>query len=642
MRLSITLGCVLVLQLAACGGGDASAQLTFSPRAPPPPSGMTGVAYPAFTFAAPTGGIGPFSWSETGAFPPGLSLSPAGQLYGTPLTAGTFSFTLTVMDSSNPHQATTESVTLLVEDSPIVIDSTSAPPTGTQGVLYVGFAFTASGGSVPLTWSVTQGALPSGLTLNSDGTLSGTPLATGSATFTVTARDSAPAPQTASGSFTLGINPSAFALKKLVADAAGTAAITVDPNLVEPWGLVFAPGSAGAVANNGTSTSTQYDGRGVPQPTGSPLVVRLPSGPAGTPFQPTGMVANSTPDFVVGSGATAGAAQLIYAGASGLIAAWSPALGSSAAITYTDTAGAVYTGLALANNGSGNFLYAADFYGRKIDVFDSAFQKQASSAASFSFRDPFLPAAYAPFGIQAIDNGSGGAAQLYVSYAQPQGIGGTPVTGPGLGMVDVFTANGVLVRRLVLGGPLNAPWGLALAPTDFGTLGEPLLVGNLGDGKINAFDPVNGRFRGTLSDVNHNALSVPGLRGIAFGNDFAHQRHNALFFTAGPGDSTGGAYGRIDAAYLLEILSIQFNACGLLGCNPTTQVAISPSVSHQLPIAEMQFFINGTLYQTVTQDPFEVAWTPQANAEVRVTVIDVAGDVATSCQRFAATSPCSG
>jgi len=633
----------LVLQLAACGDGGASARLTFSPSAPPPPTGMTDIVYPAFTFAAPTGGIGPFTWSETGTLPPGLSLSPAGQLYGMPINAGTFSFTLTVTDSSRPHQAATESVTLLIKDSPLIVNSTPPPPAGTQGVPYVQFAFTASGGSVPFTWRVVQGALPRGLTLNSDGTLSGTPLDNGSTTFSVTAQDTAPAPQTASGSFTLVINSPVFALRELVADSAGTAATTVDPHLLNPWGIAFAPGSAGSVANNGTSTSTQYDAGGVPQPTRSPLVIRFPPGPAGTPFQPTGMVANSTPDFVVGSGATAAAAQFIYAGASGMIAAWTPGLGSSvAAITYTDTAGAVYTGLALANNGSGNFLYAADFSGKKIDVFDSAFGKQAISAASFSFLDPSLPAGYAPFGIQAINDGSGGAARLYVTYAQPQGTDGTPTTGQGLGLVNVFDANGVLVRHLIVGGQLDAPWGLALAPIDFGTYGQPLLVGNFGDGKINAFDPLNGRFRGTLSDVNHNALSAPGLRGIAFGNDFAHQGHNALFFAAGPGNSTGGIYGRIDAAYLIEILSINFNQCAPVACNPTTQVVISPSVSHQLAIAEMQFFINGSLYQTVTQDPFEVAWTSQVNAEVRVDVIDVAGDVATSCQRFGAVMPCGG
>jgi uncharacterized protein (TIGR03118 family) len=640
MRLRITLGCLLVLQLAACGGDGASAQLTFSPSAPPPPVGETHKVYEKFTFVSPIGGIAPFIWSVTGTLPEGMSLSSRGQLSGTPLFAGTFTFTLTVTDSSTPRQAATESVTLLIQDSKVAINSRPSLPGGTQGVPYVGFAFSASGGSEPFNWRVAQGPLPRGLTLSSDGTLSGTPLDNGSVTFAVSVRDSAPVPRGDSRTFTLVVNSSVFALKELVADTAGATAATVDPRLVNPWTVAFAPASAGAVANNGTSTSTEYDGDGVPQPTGSALVVHLPAGPAGTPFQPTGMVANSTPDFVVSSGAAAGAAQLIYAGASGMIAAWTPALSSSTAvITYADTSGAVYTGLALANDGSGNFLYAADFHGNKIDVFDSTFQKQATSAASFSFLDASLPAGFAPFGIQAITNGGGGAAQLYVTYAQPQATGTTPASAPGLGVVDVFSANGLLVRQLILGGELNAPWGLALAPADFGTLGQPLLVSNYGDGKINAFDPVTGRFRGTLNDVNHNPLSVPGIRGIAFGNDYAHQAHNALFYASGPGTAPRGVYGRIDAGYPIEILAINFDQCVSLGCDPT-MVTINPAVAHQQPIAEMQFVINGRLYLTVTQAPFVASWTPEVNATVRVTVIDLAGDVATSCQRFGTSAPC--
>ena len=640
MRVRITLGCLLVLQLAACGGDGASAQLTFSPSAPPPPVGLTHKIYDKFTFVSPIGGIAPFTWRLAGTLPAGMSLSPGGELSGTPLIAGTFTFTLTVTDSSLPRQTATESVTLLIQDSKVVINSSPSLPGGTQGVPYARFAFSASGGSEPFIWRVVEGVLPRGLTLSSDGTLSGTPLDNGSATFAVSVHDSAPAPMSDSHTYTLVVNSSVFALKELVADTAGTTATTIDPHLVNPWAVAFAPGSAGATSNNGTSTSTQYDGGGVPQPSGSALVVHLPPDPAGTPFQPTGLVANSTADFVVGSGAAAGAAQFIYAGASGMIAAWTPALSSStAAITYTDTAGAVYTGLALANDGSGNFLYAADFHGNKIDVFDSTFQKQTSSAASFPFLDAFLPTGFAPFGIQAINNGSGGAAQLYVTYAQPQATGTTPASAPGLGIVDVFSPTGLLLRRLILGGPLNAPWGLALAPADFGTLGQPLLVSNYGDGKINAFDAVTGRFRGTVNDVHHNPLSVPGLRGIAFGNDSAKQAHNALFYTSGPGTAPGGVYGRIDAGYPLAIPAINFDPCVSVGCNPAT-VTIRPSVTHQLPVAEAQFVINGRSYLTVIQAPFEASWTSAVNATVRVTVIDAAGDVATSCQRFGASAPC--
>src|SRR5262249_53568855 len=158
-------------------------------------------------------------------------------------------------------------------------------------------------------------------------------------------------------------------------------------------------------------------------------------------------------------------------------------------------------------------------------VFDGAFKKQTASAANFSFSDPSLPAGYAPFGIQAIDNGPGGATQLYVTYAEPQGTDAMPTAGPGLGRIDIFDTNGSLVRQLIAGGRLNAPSGVALAPTDFGSLGGLLLVSNFGDGIINAFDPVTGQPLGTLNKsvsadgLTGTPLSVPGLLGIAFGND---------------------------------------------------------------------------------------------------------------------------
>src|SRR6516165_5615895 len=192
MRRSIAkgwLGSILALLIAACGGGGSgSAQLSFSPNTAPPPTGTTGVAYPAFTFVAPTGGLGPFTWIESGALPPGMSLSPNGRLSGTPITAGTFSFTLTVTDSSSPNQVAKETVALLIRDSPLVFNASSPtvrtplPPGGTQ-VPYVGFVFTASGGSAPFSWSASAGALPRGLTLNPDGSLSGTPVNAGMTWF---------------------------------------------------------------------------------------------------------------------------------------------------------------------------------------------------------------------------------------------------------------------------------------------------------------------------------------------------------------------------------------------------------------------------------------------------------------------------
>jgi len=214
---------------------------------------------------------------------------------------------------------------------------------------------------------------------------------------------------------------------------------------------------------------------------------------------------------------------------------------------YTDAGGAVYKGLAIANNGSGNFLYATDFHNNKVDVFDAAFTRQTPSATKFTFQDPALPAGYAPFGIQALNTGAGGTVQIYVTYAKQQGPDNHDnANGAGLGIVDIYDANGKFVKTLVgTGGALNAPWGIALAPSYFGTLSKALLIGNFGDGKINGYDPNSGSFLGTLQTAD-GPFAEPGLWGIAFGNDAHSQPHNTLFFAAGPNDEANGLYGRID------------------------------------------------------------------------------------------------
>jgi uncharacterized protein (TIGR03118 family) len=337
-----------------------------------------------------------------------------------------------------------------------------------------------------------------------------------------------------------------FVAKNLVADTA-TGTATVDTNLVNPWGIAFGPGPVW-VANNHTGTSTLYDGTGAPQPAGTPLVVNLPAGAGGVAFDATGIVFNPTADFVVNSGTKSAAALFIYAGEGGMLAGWSQDVDvNNAVVMYTDGGGADYKGLTLANNGTGNFLYVTDFHNNKVDVFDATFTKQPSSATSFTFKDPALPAGYAPFGIQALNNGTGGAVQIYVTYAKQLAPDNHKnVTGAGLGLIDIYDSNGKLLKTLVMpGGALNAPWGMALAPADFGTLSNMLLVGNFGDGKISGYDPGNGQFMGTLSTAN-GAFAAPGLWGIAFGNDAASQPHNTLFFAAGLNDEANGSYGRID------------------------------------------------------------------------------------------------
>lgn len=400
-----------------------------------------------------------------------------------------------------------------------------------------GTSCTASGA-----WSGTEPA--SGTT-----TVSGT--SAGSETFTLTCSGGIYSSSSASATLTVTA-ASAATVMPLVADLAGGMAAHVDTNLVNPWGVSIpaAPSTAPSwVANNGTQTSTLYDGNGVPQPAATPLIVNLAPSAGGTAFGPTGIVANSSStDFLVSAAAKSGSSAFIFDGAGGMIAGWSPSVDLTHAVTmYTDAGGAVYKGLAIASNNGALFLYATDFHNNKIDVFDSSFVKQTPSATAFTFADPSLPAGYAPFGIQAIaGTGVAGATQIYVTYAQ-QAAGNTVTTnGAGLGYVDVYDTNGTLIKQLIAGGVLNAPWGIALAPSDFGTFSGALLVGNFGDGNINSFDPAAGTPLGMLANTNGGTAAAPGLLGIAFGNDSKNQPHNTLFFASGLNGGADGVYGRID------------------------------------------------------------------------------------------------
>jgi uncharacterized protein (TIGR03118 family) len=412
-----------------------------------------------------------------------------------------------------------------------------------------------AGRSTTLMWSATSGTActASGAWSGSEpnsGTMTVTPTTAGTETFTLTCNGGIYSSSSASATLTVTA-ASAATVKELVSDVAGGTATHVDPNLVNPWGLSIpaAPATNPAwVANNGKQTSTLYDGNGVLFPAAGPLVVNLVAGAA--PFNPTGIVFNSSStDFIVTAGVKTGSSVFIFDGEGGMIAGWSPGVDVTHAVTmYTDAAGAVYKGLAIAANNGALFLYATDFHNNKIDVFNTAFLKQASTATAFTFVDPSIPAGYAPFGIQAIPgSGVAGATQIYVTYAQqvaPANL--VNANGAGLGYVDIYDTNGKLIKQLIAGGALNAPWGLALAPADFGTFSSALLVGNFGDGKINAYDAAAGTPLGVLVDTNPTAPGSPGLWGIAFGNDADSQPHNTLFFASGINDGADGVYGRID------------------------------------------------------------------------------------------------
>jgi len=309
----------------------------------------------------------------------------------------------------------------------------------------------------------------------------------------------------------------------------------VDAHLVNAWGVAFNPQGFVWVADNGTNTSTLYDGNGVPQS----LVVAIPSGTAGE-AKPTGIVFSGSQSFVVSQGGLSGPARFIFAGESGTIAAWSPTVDMTNALTVYDgaAAGSIYKGLALGSDAGTDRLFAADFHNGTVDVFDASFAKITVAGG---FTDPQLPAGYAPFGIQVIGS------LVYVSYATQDAAREDETAGAGLGMVNTFDLQGHLVKHLIAaGGKLNAPWGMAMAPANFGTFSNALLVGNFGDGTINAFDATTGASLGTLSTASGAPIVIGGLWGIAFGNGLNNQPTNTLFYAAGPVDETHGVYGRID------------------------------------------------------------------------------------------------
>jgi uncharacterized protein (TIGR03118 family) len=321
----------------------------------------------------------------------------------------------------------------------------------------------------------------------------------------------------------------------LVSDLAGAAAHQ-DAHLVNAWGLAFNPTGYSWVANAGTSSSTLYDGNGVAQS----LVVTIDPGANGG-SNPSGIVFNGTSDFAITANGATGTPPFIFATLEGQIDAWAPTVDGTHALVVTDNggAGAGYTGLAIGASGASNLLYAADFAAGTVDVFDAHY---APVATTGGFADPTLPAGYAPFGIQQI----GG--KIYVAYAKKDPASGDELHGAGLGLVDVFDAQGTLLSHLVpAGGALNAPWGLAMAPAGFGALSGMLLVGNFGDGTIHAYDPATGAAMGALDDATGTPISIDGLWALQFGNGINAQPTTTLFYTAGPGDETHGRYGRIDA-----------------------------------------------------------------------------------------------
>jgi uncharacterized protein (TIGR03118 family) len=325
-----------------------------------------------------------------------------------------------------------------------------------------------------------------------------------------------------------------YTVTPLVSDVPGAAALT-DPHLVNGWGLTRSPTSPWWVADNGTNLSTLYISNGSTISI-NPLVVGVDGGPTGAVF------AGIPNNFLVGTtaSATLAPANFVFASEDGMIRAWRG--GSTAAlVTAHGQPGAIYKGLAIAQTTAGPLLYAADFHNARVDVFNGAWSDVTPAG---SFVDPMLPSDYAPFGIQAIGN------RIFVSYAEQDADAADEVAGQGRGFVDAYDLAGNLLARVAQHGQLNAPWGLALAPASFGRYAGDLLVGNFGDGQINAYEETAAGFahRGTLRDANGGKLVIDGLWALQFGNAGSNGNPDTLFFTAGPDAESHGLFGTITPA----------------------------------------------------------------------------------------------
>ena len=332
----------------------------------------------------------------------------------------------------------------------------------------------------------------------------------------------------------------AYDVTRLTANLPNAAA-NFDPNLRNGWGLDASATSPWWVADNASNLATLYNASGTPVPTPGPLVVNVPGAPTGLVFN------RAMPSFQVSAAGASGSAVFLFDGERGEIRGWNPGVPPPPTSTETEVGfaspdGAIYKGLAIRANPAR--LYATDFHNGRVDVFDGTFTRINTPG---QFNDPSLPPGFAPFGIQNIGD------QIFVTYAKQDADAEDDVAGQALGFVDVFDRNGALLDRVAQRGQLNAPWGLAMAPDDFGTYSGDLLVGNFGDGNIDAFTQNANRTwhpAGQLRGADHQPIKIDGLWSLQFGHGALANNgpQNTLFFTAGPNDEIDGLFGSIRAA----------------------------------------------------------------------------------------------
>jgi uncharacterized protein (TIGR03118 family) len=315
-------------------------------------------------------------------------------------------------------------------------------------------------------------------------------------------------------------NPVGFVQTNLASDQMGVAQFT-DTNLVNPWGIAASASSPFWLGVNGSGVSLLYNGAGVQQG----LIVTIPGEGSVTGVAFSNVAGNFNGD------------AFLFASEDGAVSGWRGALGTAAETLVLPSDNNSYKGLTDASVGGNQYAYLANFKTGNVDVL-----KGSAGAPNLagSFVDPNLPSGYAPFNVLVL----GGS--IYVTYAVV-GPTGDDVAGAGNGIVDKYNLNGTFVGRLVTGGLLNSPWGMAIAPSGFGDLGGDLLVGNFGDGRIHAYNPNTGAFVETLTDAHGNPLAIDGLWALQFGNGGAAGPASTLFFTAGPDEESHGLFGALTA-----------------------------------------------------------------------------------------------
>jgi uncharacterized protein (TIGR03118 family) len=335
-------------------------------------------------------------------------------------------------------------------------------------------------------------------------------------------------------------NADSFSQTNLASDGFVPAA-NIDANLINPWGVAFSAQGPFWIADNGSGVASIKNGAGMPQTVlgQSSIEIAVPAGQT-TPAAPTGEVFNFTQQgFAISSGGKMGSAVFLFATEDGTISGWNPQVNAGSSVLAVDNSmggnGAVYKGLAIAQTGGDASLYAANFRNGTVDVFNSSFQQVNS------FTDPNLPAGFAPFNVQVLDG------NLFVTFALQNAEKHDDVSGAGNGFVDEFDLQGHLMNRVASQGVLNSPWGLAIAPSGFGAFSNDLLVGNFGDGTINAFDPMTDQFLGTLHDANGTPIKIDDLWSLVPGNGSPNSDPSKIYFTSGVANEQHGLFGSLGA-----------------------------------------------------------------------------------------------